>query len=293
MGSEPTALASTVQLGPLFSGDGSNCKAYLASRDLHYVYLLRRPDGRPFYVGKGIGPRVFQHENEARHPNNRRSNAHKLNVIRSIWRAGGAPTYEIDFVTNDPAAAYARESELISHFGRLHEGGPLTNRAAGGGSTAGPAPVSKARHSATLGGNPEDNPERATLNRFVLGIAPMGSVVVKPIGQFIAKPTVKFPKSTRSLSLRQAVAVVASAAANGIPMDGACQVPRRLVVDDVAGLVENGVACDLLTSGSVSIVAAPDPANELFDLSASQADAIIGLIGRSKACDLGIIAQSA
>lgn len=287
-----TNEASTISLGALFCGDSAACKAFLASRDLHYVYLLRRPDGRPFYVGKGVGPRVFHHENEARHPNDRRSNAHKLNVIRSIWRAGGAPTYEIDFETDDPAAAYARETELITHFGRLHEGGPLTNRAPGGGSTAGPAPVSKERHSATLGGNPEDNPERATLNRFVLGIAPMGSVVVKPIGQFIAKPTVKFPKSTRSLSLRQAVAVAASAAANGIPMDGACRIPRKLVVEDVSGLIENGVACDLLTSASVALVTAPDPADECFNLTAAQARAIIGMIGVQKACDLGIVTSS-
>ncbi|MEL7691907.1 GIY-YIG nuclease family protein [Citromicrobium bathyomarinum] len=280
---------SALQLGLLFHGDSAGCKAFLGQGSQHYVYVLRRPDGRPFYVGKGIGQRVFQHENEARHPNNRLSNAHKLNVIRSIWRSGNAPTYEIDFVTDDPAAAYARETDLITHFGRLHEGGPLTNRAAGGGSTAGPAPISKERHSATLGGNPRDNPERAILNRFVLGIAEMGSVVIKPIGQFIAKPTVKFPKSTRSLSLRQAVAVAASAAANGILMDGACRIPRKLVIEDVAGLIENGVSCDLLTSGSVTLLTAPDPEDECFDLSAAQAGAVIDLIGLRKASDLGII----
>ena len=233
---------SSVTLGLLFCGDSTSCKAFLGQHALHYVYMLRRPDGRPFYVGKGVGPRVFQHENEARHPNNRLSNAHKLNVIRSIWRAGNAPTYEIDLITEDAAQAYAREALLIEHFKRLHEGGPLTNRAAGGGSTAGPAPVSKARHAATLGGIPNDNPERAVLNQFVLGIAQMGSVILKPEGQFIAKPTVKFPKSTRNLSLRQAVAVVASAAANGIPMDGACRLPRKVFVYGVAWLIDNGDA---------------------------------------------------
>ena len=95
----------TLELGRLFCGDSDGCKAFLNRHSLHYVYVLRRPDGRPFYVGKGVGPRVFNHENEARHPNNRLSNAHKLNVIRAIWRGGDAPTYEIDFVTDDPAAA--------------------------------------------------------------------------------------------------------------------------------------------------------------------------------------------
>lgn len=284
--------SGALQLGKLFCGDSKACKIFLSQHDLHYVYILRRGDGRPFYVGKGVGPRVFNHENEARHPNNRLSNAHKLNVIRAIWREGSAPTYEIDYVTDDPEEAFAREAALIAHFGRLHEGGPLTNRAAGGGSTAGPAPISKERHAATLSGVPDDNPERATLNRFVLDIAEMRSVVIKPVGQFIAKPTVRFPKSTRKLSLRQSVAIAASAAANGISIDGACRIPRRLVVDDVEGLIENGVACDLLTSNSVSLVTAYDPADECFDLTNDQARAFVGMIGYPKAIDLGIVSKS-
>lgn len=255
---------TTVPTGRLFHGDDMGCKAFLAGQPAHYVYILRRPDGRPFYVGKGFGPRVFQHENEARHPNNRLSNAYKLNVIRSIWKAGLRPLYEIDLVTASADEAYAREAALIGLIKRLHEGGPLTNLAAGGGSTAGPAPASVERHSATLGGIPDDNPERATLNGFVLSIAHMDSVVVKPVGQFIDKPTVRFPNKSRKLSLRQTVAVAASAAANGISMAGECRIPRKLIVDGVEGLVENGVACDLLTSSAVSIEAAADPPTSAF-----------------------------
>jgi len=282
-------MTATIGTGRLFHGDDLGCKAFLAQQSGHYVYILRRPDGRPFYVGKGYGPRVFQHENEARHPNNRLSNAYKLNVIRSIWRSGLKPMYEIDLVTSSPEEAYAREAALIGLFRRLHEGGPLTNLAAGGGSTAGPAPASVERHSATLGGIPDDNPERATLNGFVLSIAPMDSVVVKPVGQFIARPTVRFPNKSRKLSLRQAVAVLASAAANGISMSGACRIPRRIVVDSVAGLVENGVSCDLLTSNAVSVDAGNDPADECFVLSEAQAAAIVGLLGRQKCLDLGVL----
>jgi hypothetical protein len=274
--------------GRLFVGDQDRCKAFLRTARPHYVYILRRPDGRPFYVGKGFGPRVFQHENEARHPNSRMSNAYKLNVIRAIWRTGQQPTYEIDLVTDDPQEAYVRETVLIGRLRRLHEGGPLTNLAAGGGSIAGPAPQSVEKHSATLGGIPDDNPERATLNRFVLGISRMDSVVIKPVGQFIARPTVRFPNKARSLSLRQAVAIVASAAANGIAMDDGCRIPRRLVVDGVSGLVENGVSCDLLTSGAVGILAAIDPADECFDLSSQQARSIVGMLGVQKCVDLGI-----
>lgn len=94
----------------------------------NYIYILRRSDGRPFYVGQGAGPRVFFHENEARHANNWRTNHHKLNVIRSIWRVKQPIVYEIDFLSEDLNAINERETELIRLFGRLHEGGCLTNR---------------------------------------------------------------------------------------------------------------------------------------------------------------------
>lgn len=279
---------TTVPTGRLFHGDDLGCKAFLAGQPAHYVYILRRPDGRPFYVGKGYGPRVFQHENEARHPNNRLSNAYKLNVIRSIWRSGFKPTYEIDLITASPEEAYAREAALIGLYRRLHEGGPLTNLAAGGGSTAGPAPSSGERHSATLGGIPDDDPERATLNGFVLSIAHMRSVVLKP-ARFTTRPTIRYPSKSMKLSERQAVAVIASAAANGIDMSGACRVPRRVVVDAVEGVVENGVACDLLTSNAVSVEGAVNPADEHFVLSAQQTVAIVGLLGQRKCVDLGVL----
>jgi len=256
--------------------------------DSHYVYILRRPDGRPFYVGKGIGPRVFAHENEARHLNGHRSNAHKLNVIRSIWRAGEV-LYEIDFVSTDEALAFERETQLIERLRRLHEGGPLTNRAAGGGSVLGPAPVSKARHKTTLGGIPEDNEERAILNRFVLAVSPMASVAIKPASQFRCRPTKPYPSKTIGVSLRQAVALAASASANGIMIGGACEVPRQLVVEGVAGLVENGVSCDIVTSGLGALVPHANPVLERFALRADQARRIVGLVGHRKCADLGIV----
>ena len=152
-------------------------------------------------------------------------------------------------------------------------------------------PPSRKNAMVTLSGTPEDNPERAVLNRFVLGIAAMSSVVVKPLRQIIAKPTVPFPSKKPSLTLRQATAVVASASANSIPMDDACRIPRRLEVEGVAGLIENGVACDLISSGSATLVSALHPADEAFDLSQAQARTITGLIGRAKCVDLGIITK--
>lgn len=89
--------------------------------------------------------------------------------------------------------------------------------------------------------------------------------------------------------MRQAVAVVASAAANGITIEGACRVPRKLTVDGVAGLIENGVACDLLTSNAVSVDAATDPGDECFVLTAQQSAAVVGMLGQRKCVDLGVV----
>jgi uncharacterized protein len=274
----------------LFLGPQAECKKFVRTIGGWYVYLLRRPDGRPFYVGKGKADRVFQHENEARHPNDFRSNPFKLNVIRKIKQAGANLIYEIDFIADTEIAVLAREMLLISTLKRLHEGGPLTNLDPGGGSSAGNAPLSKERHTATLSGEPIDNSERATLNRFVLNIAPMRSVIFKPVGQFVARPTQRYPSKSMKPTVRQAAALVASAAVNGISMDLPCRIPRRVVVDGVAGLVENGVACDICTSGLGNIVPAQNPADECFDLTTDQARRAIGLIGQRKCTDVGVLA---
>ncbi len=273
----------------LFIGSQQQCKEFLRSQPGYYVYVLRRPDGRPFYVGKGVGDRVFHHENEARHPNDWRSNAYKLNVIRAIWKSAATVQYEIDHLGDDETVAFAREAELISALKRLHEGGPLTNLAPGGGTVGGIAPESREKHAATLGGIPDDNPERATLNGFVLGIADMRSVILKPISQFRPRPTQKYPGKTMGLTLRQAAALVASAAANGLAMDGPCDIPRQVTVEGVQGFVENGVSCDIMTSGAATLLLAANPADEIFQLTAERARKVVGLVGRRKCADLGIV----
>lgn len=288
-------MTLTPRTGSLIVGSSNACKEYLRANVGHYVYILRRPDGRPFYVGKGVGDRVFQHENEARHPNGRRSNAHKLNVIRSIWRDGGSITYEIDFVhAANEMAVLARETELIGLLRRLHEGGPLTNRDPGGGSSGIRSPFSVERHSATLSGVPVDNPERAILNQFVLNIGPMRSVVLKPLGQFTPKPTLRYPGKSMGASLRQSIALAASASANGVSLDAACRIPRRVTVEGIDGFVENGVSCDVLTSGMATVLpAGRDAADEVFELTANQAQVVTGYVGIRKCIDLGILRAAA
>jgi hypothetical protein len=278
-----------MKTGALFFGPHTECKSFVRKIEGWYVYILRRPDGRPFYIGKGKGDRAFHHENEARHPNDYRSNPLKLSVIRKIKQVDQNLIYEIDLIAESESDALEREMLLISNFKRLHEGGPLTNLDPGGGSSGGSAPLSKERHTATLGGEPEDNPERATLNRFILNIAPMRSVIFKPAEQFVARPTQRYPTKSMVPTVRQAAAVVASAVVNGVSMESACRIPRKVVVEGVAGLIENGVACDIVTSGLGELVPAGNPADECFDLSIDQVGKAVGLVGRGKCIDLGVI----
>lgn len=279
--------------GQLFVGRQDACKLFLRKASGGYIYILRRPDGRPFYVGQGGGTRVFFHENEARHANNWKTNDHKLNVIRSIWKRGDDVIYEIDLISEDKIAINDREEELIRKFGRLHEGGPLTNRAPGGRSLEEASPFSKSKHTATLSGIPENDPERATLNRFVLAIAPMNSAVLKsPNRNFVPKKTQSNRKSMVP-TLRQAAALAASAAANGVPLDGPCLLPRRVEVDGVKGFVENGVACDILVSRMAVVIPAENLEDEIFSLSAAQAKIVVGLVGLKRCVDLGILDSQA
>lgn len=232
---------------------------------------------------------MFFHENEARHANNWKTNDHKLNVIRSMWRADEPIGYEIDLLSDELNAINDREVELISLFGRLHEGGCLTNRDPGARSLQEVSPFSKAKHRDTLSGVPENDPERATLNRFVLAIAPMKSAVLKPLKRSIVPKATQRNRESFPKSIRQAAALTASAAANGVVLEGACTLPRRVEVDGVNGFLENGVSCDILVSGMATVIGAPDPLDEVFELSADQARVVCGLIGLKKCADLGLL----
>jgi hypothetical protein len=89
-----------------------------------YVYVLCRPNGKPFYVGKGSKMRVFGHEREAR----RGCKCHKCNVIRKIWRQGGEVQRYTILTTDDEQEALDYECSLIALHGREN----LTNHTDGG-----------------------------------------------------------------------------------------------------------------------------------------------------------------
>lgn len=93
-------------------------------RTLFYVYILYRPDGRPFYVGKGQGKRINAHESFAKMGHK----ARRYSIIRKIWREGGQVGKYKVFETYDESEAFAMECYLIASIGR----GSLANETDGG-----------------------------------------------------------------------------------------------------------------------------------------------------------------
>ena len=277
----------------VFEGDRSAADAFLRTQaGKFYVYLLCRPDGRPFYIGKGLNRRALEHEAEARrnHPIGE-TNPFKCNVIRKIVREGGAVHYQIDsvFEPHDELHCLEREAALILHHRRLHEGGILTNLAGGLGSVSGAAPLSLGRHAATLSGEPEDNPERATLNRFLQAIGPVASVPIKPVCQISRiLPTTPHP-NPRAPSLRCAYALIASASASGAAFTPGVCLPRSFTYEGVEAVIENGVSRDILKAGMAVLLSADDPRGEHFRLHQPHIDLLVQLYGRPGLTERGLI----
>lgn len=90
---------------------------------LFYVYVWRRPDGVPFYVGKGRGRMAY--------------NIYDRSPEFSEIHSRGGCTVEIvdEFVHESQALAY--EVELIARYGRSAIGGTLVNKTDGGDGCAG------------------------------------------------------------------------------------------------------------------------------------------------------------
>src|SRR5260370_23213971 len=93
----------------------------------HYVYTYAYPDGRVFYVGKGVRDRIHRHERDALLSRN--INPYKENVIRKILADGGRVIKAklAYFETHEEALAY--EIALIFF---LNATDSLTNLTPGG-----------------------------------------------------------------------------------------------------------------------------------------------------------------
>lgn len=128
------------------------------SQPRFYVYILCRPphgkqvQGKPFYVGKGMGNRVYDHETEARS----RCDCRKCRTIRKIWKSGGDVQRVILFTTDDEQEAFAYEIETIALYGREN----LCNHTDGGEGTQNISPETRAKLRAAAKARYADPAER-------------------------------------------------------------------------------------------------------------------------------------
>jgi hypothetical protein len=103
---------------------------------MYYVYTLADTNGHIFYVGKGQGDRIDQHEKEARRyqdaPNETRylpQESTKVRMIREIWKAGGKIVKTKVFETDSEQEANDYEQQFIAQCDKRS----LTNQTKGGG----------------------------------------------------------------------------------------------------------------------------------------------------------------
>jgi hypothetical protein len=251
-----------------------------------YVYLLFRPNGVPFYVGKGIGRRVFNHEAEARNTSNK---THKLNVIRAIIKSGGTIGYSIPRVFDDEAEAHAYEVELINTFGRHDlKRGPLTNQTDGGEGVIGLSDETRLKKAANLGGASSD-PDRRRANEFFHSIAGgQESVPIKPLGVRKLQHTTAHP-SARVASARMSKVLVAGSISTNQLLAAGVIIPRLFDIEESPYVIENGVSRDMLKAGMIELIPGDKPELEKFRVTNLGYEAIIKLIGQARLEDLGVL----
>lgn len=110
----------------------------VGSRTPHVYALVDSLSGSVFYVGKGHGRRMFNHEADAR----RGKPGAKCDKIREIISSGGSVEYRVLAVFNTDSEAFEAEKMFIADYANL------TNITAGGGgcaATGGAAVVNAAK----------------------------------------------------------------------------------------------------------------------------------------------------
>jgi len=256
-----------------------------AAKGQYYVYILSRPCGTPFYVGKGIGDRVFCHERDALNTTLR---SHKLNTIRALHGAKALVRYSIELMTSEEEAL-ARERLLILQYGRHDLGtGPLTNMTDGGEGPANFSEETRQRHRDTLAGVLEDGSPRSAVNAFFNRIGvPVGSIPIKPLGEMRLETLTPHPRP-RQPRARQAAALAALAIGNSAILHPGARLRRTFDLEGSAAVLENGVGRDMLKSGMLEIVEGSAGA-EILEVTELGYSATVEFVGRAILLDYGAL----
>lgn len=266
--------------------DAISIRAALRQHHPFYVYVLCRPRGKPFYVGKGVKLRCLQHEADAR---TTKTLTHKLNVIRGLYRQGQAVAYHIDSSYLDDASALARERALIAEIGRHDlKLGPLTNQTDGGEGTSNPSEESRQRRRDSLWGEAND-PERQIINRWFQKLTPVRSVPIKSVATFTRAAGLWKNDESIGMKPRQAGAIVATALANGVLLEPNCLLPRRLEVEGIEYIIENGVGRDMVSNGMI-VVHDSTATREILKLTAAGYAFVVKTFGTATLIDAGVVA---
>lgn len=279
-------MIATAAMAPSINPSREEARSRLReAKGQYYVYVLSRPCGTPFYVGKGISERVFCHERDAINTTLR---SHKLNTIRALHNAGAPVSYSIEILASE-GEALARERELIRLHGRHDLGtGPLTNMTDGGEGPANFSEETRQRHRDTLAGVLEDGSPRSAVNAFFnrIGVK-VGSVPIKPLGERRLEPLTAHP-SPRQPSPRQAAALAAVVIGNSAILGPGCQLRRVFELEDGPAVLENGVGRDMLKSGMIRIAEAI-PGAEILEVTDVGYRATLAFVGESVLLDYGAL----
>lgn len=134
--------------------DGETSIAVPERRDF-YVYAWLRPNGEPFYVGKGTGRRSGN-MGVAR-------NRHFINIVKKMERSGASPTVVRLYDCLSEDEAFDLERSEIAKYGRIEHGGTLCNMTDGGDGVSNPSADSRTKMRAARLGKPLSAETRAKI----------------------------------------------------------------------------------------------------------------------------------
>ena len=97
-----------------------------------------------------------------------------------------------------------------------------------------------------------NDPERQIANSWFQKLTPVKSVPIKPVATFTRAAELKNDE-TIGMKPRRLGAIVASAIANRVLLEPDCLLPRRLEIESVEYIIENGVGRDMISNGMITL----------------------------------------